>query len=83
MKKFYARRPMVKAMQYDGENAEAIAQWMHTDGVSEVLWPQRSILVPTEAGSVRARKLDWVVQFYNGTFRVMDEAEFNFSYEPE
>lgn len=82
MRKYQARRPTVQAMQYDGGNSERIAQWMRTDDLSEVLWPKRAILVPTEAGTARAFKGDWVVKFRNGTFQVMPDHEFEAEYEP-
>ena len=82
---FRTKPVIVQAMQWDGENAAALAAWMRASGTvdtSEIV-PRQSLSIPTRQGVLRAALGDWIIWNEQGEFSSCKPDIFAATYESD
>lgn len=74
VKSFRTKPVTVSAVQFDGKNSRAIAQWVR-DGGEQATAGGSYIRVITHDQSSTARKGDWIVRRPDGEFEIFTEEE--------
>jgi len=83
--KFRKKPVVIEAFLYDGENADAIADWMFANGaenLSGAEGPDPHLVITTLEGDHRAEPGDWIIKGVEDEFYPCKPQIFDATYEP-